>query len=603
MSLIKHTSNPHKMKKIVFGYPKLQELIKKDPSAKKQAEKCLLEIAAVYRPSTIKFIEKVLDLALGNLYDGLNFDVAEGVDLNKLCKENHVVFVPNHQSHADYLAMSWVFVKKYGLPIFIAGGLNLNVFPIGKIFRTAGCFFIRRSFGRDLIYRATIEAYLYFLLYEGETIEFFFEGGRSRTGKLLPPKYGLFNLLLESHSHLPEEKKKKLIFQPISIIHEFVPEQRAMAQELMGGIKKKESFFEILKIFKVVAKQFGSLHIFLGEPIDAPEIKNLTPEKLKKMTYHLAFRCFRRIGKNMAVTPSSLLSLILLEEPTGAIKWNTILEKGRAILDYCEEFDVPFTPSLKKDKFLKTMERAMDIMIGNNKVNVIGRGEGEGQLFYQARKDSRVELLYFKNTILHQFLVPWTINSVWINIFNGTIVDDNGLKEYLINSRNQLKHEFYLPTTQQYLTKTLNVISHAVGRPVKSLADCLQLDHRELYLVAKKLGIFARAGNYIHEAYYINALTLKELGKEKTEFTMDDILKKSAQVFQRELDIEKYVKYQESYSINIIKSSMKFFVSEGYVIQKGSKISLNKERPIENLMADYEKFLADSWTIVINPGK
>ncbi|TDJ08516.1 MAG: hypothetical protein E2O68_01840 [Deltaproteobacteria bacterium] len=603
MTLTKPSTNPKDLNKIVFSYPKLKTLIDQDPENKKEADKCLLEIAADYRPTTILFIQKVLDLVLGKLYDGVNFSLADGVDLKKLSKENHLVLVPNHQSHADYLVMSWVCIKKYKLPIHIAGGLNLNVFPIGKIFRTAGCFFIRRSFGKNPVYRATVEAYLYYLLYMGEVIEFFFEGGRSRTGKLLPPKYGLFSLLLEAHSNLPIEKKKKMIFQPVSIIHEYVPEQRAMANELRGGVKKKESFLEILKVFKIVAKQFGSIHIFLGNPIDAPDISKLSPDKIKKTTYHLAFRCFRRVGKNMAVTPSSLIGLILLEEPSGAIRWNIILEKAKAILDYCEEFNVPYTPSLKKEKFVKTMERAMDIMIGNNKVNVIGRGEGEGQLFYQAKKDSRVELLYFKNTILHQFLVPWTINSVWVNIFNGTIKDEQGLKDYLIKSRNQLKHEFYLPTIQQYLAKTLMVISHAVGRPVKSLADCLALDQRELYLVAKKLGVFARAGNYIHEAYYINALTLKDLGNEKDHFGMDDVLKKFPLVFKRELKIEKCVKYPESYSTSIIKSSMKFFVSEKYVLEKGSQYTLNKDKPIGPLILEYEKFLEDSWAIAINPGK
>ena len=138
------------------------------------------------------------------------------------------------------------------------------------------------------------------------------------------------------------------------------------------------------------------------------------------------------------------------------------------------------------------------------------------------------------------------------------------------------------------------VISHAIGRPVKDLADCLTLDQREFYLVAKKLGVFARAGNYIHEAYYINALTLKDLGTEKTKFGMDDVLKKFPQVFKRELEIEKYVKYPESYSISIIKSSMKFFISEKYIIEKGAQYSLNVDKSLELLIAEYEKFLESS---------
>ena len=112
MKLTKSSTDPKDLNEIVFSYPKLKELIDKDPANKKEADKCLLEIAADYRPSTISLIRKVLDLALGKLYDGVNFSMADGVDLKKLSKENHLVLVPNHQSHADYLVMSWGGRKK-----------------------------------------------------------------------------------------------------------------------------------------------------------------------------------------------------------------------------------------------------------------------------------------------------------------------------------------------------------------------------------------------------------------------------------------------------------------------------------------------------------
>ena len=101
-------------------------------------------------------------------------------------KNHNIIFVPNHQSHADYLALNYAFHKDYtDIPVHIAGGINLNIFPIGTMFRKSGCFFIRRSFTNDLNYKNTFEAYLYYLLKQGFPIEFFFEGGRSRTGKLL----------------------------------------------------------------------------------------------------------------------------------------------------------------------------------------------------------------------------------------------------------------------------------------------------------------------------------------------------------------------------------------------------------------------------------
>ena len=124
--------------------------------------------------------------------------------MRELMSKGSVVLVPNHQSHADYVEINYKFYKKYNRPLYVAGGDNLNIFPIGKIFRGGGCFFIRRSFQSDIIYKLTMEAYLYALLKQKQPIEFFFEGGRTRSGKLRPPKFGLYSMLLEAHSHLPE---------------------------------------------------------------------------------------------------------------------------------------------------------------------------------------------------------------------------------------------------------------------------------------------------------------------------------------------------------------------------------------------------------------
>ena len=243
------------------------------------------------------------------------------------------------------------------------------------------------------------------------------------------------------------------------------------------------------------------------------------------------------------------------------------------------------------------------MMIGNNKIKVIGRGGGPGQLFYLAKKDSRMELLYFKNTILHHFLVPWTINSVWVGIFNGRISDEKGLKSYLLKIRDQLKHEFYLPTIQEYLQKTIQAISSAIGRPVSDLAECLRLDRRELYLVLKKLGVFAGAGNYINEAYYITALTIGELGRIKGTFFQDDVIKRSLHIFKRELAIERYVRFPESYSVSIIKSSMNFFLSEKFVIEKGREYHLNPTKSLNSVIDHYESLLEESSAVIVNPGK
>ena len=120
----------------------------------------------------------------------------------------------------------------------MAGGDNLNITGVGGWFRKMGCFFIRRRFPDDAIYKLTLEAYLYHLLREGRVIEFFFEGGRSRTGKLLPPRFGLYRMLMNAHSELSKVSGKKLAFVPVSIAHEYVPESRSLDRELGGDARR-----------------------------------------------------------------------------------------------------------------------------------------------------------------------------------------------------------------------------------------------------------------------------------------------------------------------------------------------------------------------------
>ncbi len=572
--------NFKEMEAIVLSYHKLVPRIKGKPDDRDKVLKNLKEIRAELSLPFLKAFEKFLDASLSQVYDGINFN-DNGLNLKELSKENNLVLVPNHQSHADYVAINYVYFKKYQSPLFVAGGNNLNIFPIGPLFRRSGCFFIRRTFANDILYKLTLEAYLHYMLVKGNPIEFFFEGGRSRTGKLLPPRYGLYQMLIEAHAAIPIEKRKPLQFIPVSIVHEYVPEQKSLARELDGGKKVKESAGQILGLVKLLSYQFGNVHINLGRPIIAP-IAPSDPTDLKIQTQKLAFECFLEVGKNMRVTPTSLLAMILLDESTGALKWDEILVKARHIVSYCEKFKVPITDSIKSENLEKSLERAIDILIGNKKVEVIGNTTSK-HVFYSIKDDSRKEIIYFKNTILHHFLVPWIVHMGWINLFSGHITNVEELKKFFINQRKQLTHEFYLPTVKEVLNLTLDIVSDAIGRDVKTLEECVLLTHKELYLILAKVGLFSKACNYLLEAYYICGLTLKDLSTHdyKEGFKMETFLKRYKEVFESERKLRRIIKYAESYSVPLSKSSLQYFVhakivdsnSGFYAVSDGAKLA------------------------------
>ena len=585
--------NFKEMEDIVLSYPKLKSRINNKPEEKEKALNNLKEIRAELSIPFLKAFEKFLDASLSQLYDGINFN-DNGLDLKELSKTNNIVMVPNHQSHADYVAINYVYFKKYQSPLFVAGGNNLNIFPIGPLFRRSGCFFIRRSFANDILYKLTLEAYLFYMLKKGHPIEFFFEGGRSRTGKLLAPKYGLYQMIMEAHSAISSIERRPLTFIPVSIVHEYVPEQKSLTRELDGAKKKKESATQVLSLISLFSYQFGNVHINIGNPVDAGEL-NLADVKFQ--TQRLAFDCFLEVGKNMRVTPTSLLAIILLDEPTGAIKWEEILTKARHIVAFCQKFNIPVTNSVLPEKMEKSLERSIDILIGNKKVDAIGNDSGN-HVFYSIKDDSRKEILYFKNTVLHHFLIPWVVNMAWVNLFSGHIQTVDDLKRFFIGQRKQLKYEFYLPTVKEFTNKALSIVSDAIEREVTTLEECLDLSHKELYLILQKVSLFSRACNYLLEAYYISGLAIKTLSKEYKEgFKADTYSKKYKEVFENERKLKRVIKYAESYSVPLTRSSLQYYVNLGIVSSNNGYYTVDDLEKLNEAIVKFESDLSGQISI------
>lgn len=177
---------------LVLTYPKLAQRLTERPGDKSKVAKIVHEIHGDFSPTVVKSAAALVDATFMRLYDGVNLQIPPDMDLEKLREKHHIVLVPNHQSHADYVALTYVIWRNFNLPVYVAAGINLNIFPIGDFFRKTGAFFIRRSFNADILYKTTFEAYIFQLLKKGHLVEFFFEGGRTRTGKLMKPRFRPF---------------------------------------------------------------------------------------------------------------------------------------------------------------------------------------------------------------------------------------------------------------------------------------------------------------------------------------------------------------------------------------------------------------------------
>ena len=289
-----------------------------------RARKLAYEIAANYSPAFVRFLERVFSWLWTRIYDGVDFGNADA--LAKVADGHEIIYVPCHRSHMDYLLLSYVIYRNgYAIP-HIAAGLNLNMPVVGRYLRKGGAFFIRRSLRGNALYMIVFMSYMAAIMARGHSIEYFIEGGRSRTGRLLQPKTGMLTMTLRGFLRAPV---RPIVFLPVYFAYERIMEANTYIGELSGKAKEKESFFGLLRTLPRLKEKFGKVHVNIGEPIhldalldrhDSQWRTRLTAEEgrlpwLNAAVGELAAQVMRNINAAAAVTPIGLLAVALLASP------------------------------------------------------------------------------------------------------------------------------------------------------------------------------------------------------------------------------------------------------------------------------------------------
>ena len=235
------------------------------------ARKLALNIAANVSYGTIRILEILLTKLWNKIYNGI---ILRGIEpVRELAKDHEIVYVPCHRSHIDYLLLSYS-LHNHGLNVpHIAAGENLNMPIVGNILRRGGAFFIRRSFGGDKLYTAVFNEYIHTVFTRGYPVEYFVEGGRSRTGRMRAPATGTLAMTVRSHLR---DNSRPVVFIPVYIGYEKVFEGGSYLGELKGKVKKKENLFDLVKTVKQL-KNYGHVFLNFGEPLKLNDQLNAQP--------------------------------------------------------------------------------------------------------------------------------------------------------------------------------------------------------------------------------------------------------------------------------------------------------------------------------------
>ncbi len=371
---------------------------------KKKAFKYYREISADFHIYMIRFLDKVLSYVFNKIYDGIHYDPESIRMIREASQKGPLVITPCHKSHMDYLIMSYVFYHNKLIPPHIAAGVNLSFFPMGYIFRTAGAFFLRRSFkGLDL-YPQIFKQYVKTLIYEGYPIEFFIEGGRTRTGKVALPKYGFLNYLIEA---IEEGYNKDLVFVPVSINYDRILEESSYVQELKGKEKEKESVMAILESRKLLKRKYGKVYISIHTPFTLKEVE-AEGTGSHTIAEEVSIRIVRKINEVTMVTPYSLTSAAILLLGIKGFPKKLILERMNLLYDFLAYINVRMSDSLqRRANLVEIMESVIDTFLKDGILEHLKFEEGSGTAedeFYIIKEENRPRIMFYKNSILHYFL-------------------------------------------------------------------------------------------------------------------------------------------------------------------------------------------------------
>ena len=556
---------------------------KKIARLRKKASKYVWEICSDMSYPFIYLYDRGLTWFWNSRYE--NLEVLGFEEIRKIAPTNSLIFSPCHRSHIDYLALSYLlYYKDLMLPQIVAGK-NLNLPLVGPLLRKGGAFFMRRSFSGNRLYSVVFYEHLRKLMQRGHSIEFFPEGGRSRSGKLMPPRPGIISMILRSFLGMDE---KKVSFVPIAINYEKVLEGNSYIKEVMGANKKKESLKDIISVFRDFRNYLGEAYLQFAEPINLndflkeyPMNENLSEKDwLFRVTPILGKRIMNNINEATVVTSTALFSMALLNSDGFSISKKDLISRIELIKSLLRE-------DKYSSKILICDKSGEEILNQMKKLGFLPQEEINDRISLSNQEAAK--LSFYRNNISHLLI----FESLICGFFQ---YQKEILKEDLIESLRMiypfLKEEFFLKWEESELDQLIDL------KIKKLMEKGLILDDAEFFkrpdFKSKEFYETQALGKLVQPSIDRFYVLISQLWKSSNEHISKNILEKNSLEILKNLEKDHArltPEFSEKWMFDVFLNRL---IENKYVREDDSG-KLYPNRITHRLKKDAAKFLEPNW--------
>ena len=416
-----------------------------------RAEECLDELVAVQSRAAVDMFYAMMSPLHASTWQ-VRADETGLSKLRELNKRYALVFLPAHRSYVDTLVLGDVLARNDFPRNHVMGGNNLRIWPIGDLARRAGVVFIRRSFGDDEIYKAVVQEYFAFLLSKRFNLEWYFEGGRSRTGKIRSPRYGLLRYVAQA---VLSGRVEDVYLVPTSITYDRLHEVSTMAAEQAGAKKQAEGLKWLADYARTQRRTSGgSAHVRFGEPIAMrswlPEA-GASQDEVRTALHKIAFEVAVGINRTSPLTANALLALTLLGVRDQSLTVSQIHRILQPILAYIEARELPST-GLERLSDPEGLAAVLMGMVRAKVVTVFDKGE---EPIYAIERGQHLVAAFYRNNAIHWFVnrAILELALLWTSQQAGNGDAENPELTAWIEAkriRDLLKFEFFFPDRDSF---------------------------------------------------------------------------------------------------------------------------------------------------------